>query len=99
MKKDYKIVSTNPNRWATTSIPLEDQPMKYDGWYWVEIPRSGLTKPTSDSLALPYIFSKRRENIHTWCHENCTKHWSEETILTYVFADEEDSVLFALTWI
>lgn len=78
-----------------TSIPLSKQKaLSKKNWFFVEIKRDGLTK----THGTEYIDSVRREKIHNWCIANCKKHWSEERILEYSFEDEEDSVLFALTW-
>ncbi len=96
--KEYNIVSTNPNfgekRWVDNHGL---SPVPHENWFSVQIPRSGLTR-ANHGPGVPYINSSHREKIIYWCMENCNEQWSEETILTYVFEDEEDSVLFALTW-
>ncbi len=94
-------ISINLNRWRTTSLELEKSLKVCKGvWYWVTIHRDGMTRPTSrdGTGSVEYIDSDRREAIRNWCIKNCQKHWSEEGILNYGFEDEEDSVLFALTW-
>lgn len=84
--------------WSTTSMTLkESKTISTKNWYRVVISHDGMTKGSENSV--PYIDSSRRREILNWCKNHCINHWSEEGILRYTFEDEEDSVLFALTWI
>lgn len=81
--------------WQSTSISMEEsKTISTKNWFWINIDRDGLVGGST----IPYISTKRREEILDWCHDNCKKHWSEVRTLSYIFEDEEDLVLFALTW-
>ncbi len=85
--------------WRTTSLSMEESKIiSTKNWFMIGIDHDGFTRGSIESAPVPYINSARREKILDWCHNHCKKHWSEEGILSYLFEDEEDSVLFALNW-
>ena len=62
---------------------IKDVLVKSCGWHYVELPTLGS--------------NKRAVNISDWAHKECSGNWKHQG-KCWLFALEEDAILFKLTW-
>lgn len=76
---------------------------KLKNWFHVTIDGDGIITGCEPETT-PYILASRRNNIHSWCDNQCNSStwvnggWYEIGVTHYAFHKEEDAVLFALRW-